>query len=154
MRMRWYLGPTLPDQKPTEEEEADPEVLYLAKRKANYSSKDWRKLIYRGGVFAPFEEPVAFSDRYTFGNRQAASEEVVLKALDRFAEVSVRTTDSRTSPDYLPRKMREMKLAQDFSPKELTDALNRMRLDGRVTDGPVGKFANRQVKFGLVRAPK
>ena len=155
MRMRWYMGMKLPDQ--TEEgggEEADPDVRYIAKRKTNYTIKDYRKLIYRQGVFEAALEPGSFSDRYTFGRRNEAAEEVILKALDKFVAVDVRTTDSRTSPDYLPKKMRQDKLTQDFSPRELAEALGRLRLDGRVTDGPVGKFANRQVKSGLVRGSK
>jgi hypothetical protein len=152
VRMRWYMGSKLPDQAEEGDEEVDPDVRYIAKRKTNYTIKDYRKLIYRQGVFETHLEPGSFSERYTFGRRDEAAEEVVLKAIDRFVAVSVRTVDARTSPDYLPKRMRQDKLAQDFSPRELAEALGRLRLNGRVTEGPVGKFANRTVKFGLVRA--
>lgn len=152
VRMRWYMGTKLPDQEVEEGAEEDPDVRYIAKRKTNYTVKDYRKLIYRQGVFEAALEPGSFSERYTFGRRDEAAEEVVLKAIDRFVAVSVRTVDARTSPDYLPKRMRQDKLAQDFSPRELAEALGRLRLNGRVAEGPVGKFANRTVKFGLVRA--
>lgn len=152
VRMRWYMGMKLPDQEPQEGEEEDPDVRYISKRKTNYTVKDYRKLTYRDGVFAPEAAPGEFTARYTMGRRNEIAEEVLLKALDKFADAEVRTTDSRTSPDYLPKKMREMKLAQDFAPRELADALNRLRLTGKISEGKVGKFANRTVKFGLVRS--
>lgn len=156
VRMRWYMGSKLPDQKVEEgEEESDPDVRYIAKRKTNYTVKDYRKLIYRQGVFeVALEAGSGIAERYGLERRGEIAEEVVLKAIDRFVEVFVRTTDSRTSPDYLPKKIIQSKLAQDLTPRELGDALSRLRLNGTVTEGPIGKFANRQVKFGLVRAQK
>jgi RecA-family ATPase len=49
VRMRWYMGYKLPDQEP--EENPDTNVRYLAKRKTNYSEKDYRKLIWQDGLF-------------------------------------------------------------------------------------------------------
>lgn len=153
VRMRWYMGTKLPDQEQTDEDpEEDPDVRYIAKRKTNYTVKDYRKLIYRQGVFETALEPDSqVSHRYTFGRRDEAAEEVVLKALDRFAGSQVRTTEGKSSPDYLPRKIRDMKLAQDFSQKELLDAMNRLRLAGRIGEGPIGKYPNRSPKYGLLR---
>lgn len=152
VRMRWYMGTKLPDQEGEEdEEEQDPDVRYIAKRKTNYTVKDYRKLIYRQGVFETAMEPGSFSERYTFGRRDEAAEEVVLKAIDRLTDLQIRTTAGKTSPDYLPKKIREMKLAQDFSPRELTDAMNRLRMAARIAEGPVGKYDNRAPKLGLIR---
>jgi hypothetical protein len=155
VRMRWYMGMKLPDQDESEDEpEADPDVRYIAKRKTNYTVKDYRKLIYRQGVFeTALEAGSGISDRYSFGRRDEAADEIVLKALDRFAESSVRTTEGKSSPDYLPRKIRDMKLAQDFTQKELFEAMNRLRLGARIVEGPVGKYPNRSPKIGLMRAP-
>ena len=47
VRTRLYLGPTLPGEKTksNEGDEAPPDsVRYLARRKANYAAKDWRRL--------------------------------------------------------------------------------------------------------------
>lgn len=153
VRMRWYMGHKLPDEKAEEgSEEEDPDVRYISKRKTNYTVKDYRKLTYRNGVFATEQASSGFTERYTFGYRNEAADEVILKALDRFAGSQMRTTSGKTSPDYLPKKMREMKLAQDFSARELIDALNRLLLAGRIAEGPIGKYGNRGLKFGLVRA--
>ncbi len=155
VRMRWYMGTKLPDQETQEgDDEEDPDVRYIAKRKTNYTVKDYRKLIYRDGVFETHSAPVAFSDRYNAGRREEGAEQLVLKALDRFAESGVRCTEGKTSPDYLPKKIRDMRLAQDFSPKEITDAMNRLRLSGLIEEGVIGKYGNRGHKFGLVRASK
>ena len=152
VRMRWYMGNRLPDQKAEDAEgDENPDVRYIAKRKTNYTVKDYRKLVYSQGVFATQLEPAGFTDRYNFGQRESAAEQVILKALDRFTEVHVRTIGSPTSPDYLPKKMREMKLAEDFTPKELGGALGRLRLAGRVAEEAMSRRANRQVQYGLVR---
>lgn len=153
VRMRWYMGTKLPDQEEKEEDpEEDPDVRYIAKRKTNYTVKDYRKLIYREGVFeTALEAGSGITDRYSFGRRDEAADEIVLKALDRFAGSQVRTTEGKSSPDYLPRKIRDMKLNQDFSQKELLEAMNRLRLAGRIAEGPIGKYPNRTPKFGLIR---
>lgn len=154
VRMRWYMGMKLPDQDESEDEpEADPDVRYIAKRKTNYTVKDYRKLVYRQGVFeTALEAGSSISDRYSFERRGEAADEIVLKALDRFSESNVRTTEGKSSPDFLPRKIRDMKLAQDFTQKELIEAMNRLRLDSRIVEGPVGKYPNRSPKIGLLRA--
>lgn len=95
-----------------EDPDEDPDVRYIAKRKTNYTVKDYRKLLYRQGVFETTLEAGSGSERYTFGRRDEAADEIVLKALDRFADSGVRTTEGKSSPDYLPRKIRDMKLAQ------------------------------------------
>jgi hypothetical protein len=153
VRMRWYMGYRLPDQKPQEgEAEEDPSVRYLAKRKANYSDKDFRKLAFRDGLFVP-DVPAMYSPAMMSpAERLEAVSGCVLYALQKMATAGIRTTDGRTSPDYLPRKMREMKLANDYSPKELATAVSQLRLSGRITEGVVGKYANRGAKTGLVVA--
>ena len=154
VRMRWYMGMKLPDQEVGDEDpDEDPDVRYIAKRKTNYTVKDYRKLLYRQGVFETTLEAGSGSERYTFGRRDEAADEIVLKALDRFADSGVRTTEGKSSPDYLPRKIRDMKLAQDCSQKELLEAMNRLRLAGRIVEGPVGKYPNRSPKIGLMRTP-
>lgn len=150
VRMRWFMGAALPDQKEPEEGEQDPNVRYLSKRKTNYSVRDYRKLIYTNGVFVPEELPGEVTQRYSYPMRLDGAEKAILYALGKFQEAGVRTTDARTSPDYLPKKMREAKLASDYAPKELGEALMRLRLSGRVAEGVVGKFQNRTVKRGLV----
>jgi len=152
VRMRWFMGMKLPDQTAEEGgDEQDPDVRYFAKRKTNYTVKDFRKLTYRDGVFQPDTPVGAFAARMSAERVAEAAEEVILRALDRLQTAQVRVTDARTSPDYLPKKMREMKLTEDFGPKDLSAALGRLRLAGKIAEAIVSKRANRQVQYGLVR---
>jgi hypothetical protein len=57
--------------------------------------------------------------------------------------------DARNSPDSLVAKMRAAKLMQDYSPKEIGDAIAALRLAGRLIEAPVGTNANRTAKVGL-----
>jgi hypothetical protein len=153
VRMRWYMGYKLPDQKLEEGETEDPNTRYLAKRKTNYSDKDYRKLEFRDGLFVPdVNGPGEFARRYGYHERMENAAACIIHALERLAQASVRTTDSRNSPDYLPRKMREAKLAADYTDKELREALSKLRLDRKVIEGQVGKYNNRASKIGLVLA--
>lgn len=150
VRMRWLMGATLPEQDESDEPE-DPNVRYLCKRKTNYTVKDWIKLSYNNGVFGPDQQHDGhFKERYGSANRAEDADRCILFALERFRETGMRTTDGRTSPDYLPKKMFEAKLAADYSKKELADSLMRLRMAGKVGEGVIGKYENRTVKRGLV----
>jgi hypothetical protein len=156
VRMRWYMGYQLPDQEPEEGAAEDPNVRFFAKRKTNYSEKDFRKLTFENGLFVPEVKGPGdgFADRWGGRDRAKAAEDCVLNAIETFVTQGIRVTDGKTSPDYLPKKMREGKLAGSFTPKELSGALAQLRISGRVTEGPVGgRFGNRTQKFGLVVAP-
>jgi len=149
VRMRWFMGSKLPDQKIEEGEQLDPNVRYISKRKTNYSVKDYRKLIYKQGVFVPEEaEHGAFQHR--FGNREADAEGCIISALQRFGDASVRVTGGHSSPDYLIKKMRETKLAGDYSERELRNALSKLILDQRVEEATFGNYGNRGSRMGLV----
>ncbi len=59
-RTRLYLGATLPGDKPSEDTEAQENVRYLARRKANYSPRDWRRMTYANGALTPDDvDPMA-----------------------------------------------------------------------------------------------
>jgi hypothetical protein len=150
MRMRWYMGATLPDQKPDEAaEEADPNVRFLAKRKTNYSVTDYRKLHYKNGVFVPEKQENGFSQRYNYAMRKEGAISAVMHSVHKFNGQQIRVTDGKNSPDYLPRKMREAKLAQDYSQRELAEAMAGLRLQGRLIVTKVGSYQNRTPMTGL-----
>lgn len=152
VRMRWFMGAKLPDQKIEEGEELDPNVRYISKRKTNYSTKDYRKLIYTNGVFVP-EEAQHGAFQMRFGNREGDAEACVITALQRFADANVRVTGGHSSPDYLIKKMRQTKLAGDYSENELRNALSRLILAQRVHEAPFGNYGNRGTRMGLVVKP-
>lgn len=151
VRMRWFLGTTLPDQP----EASTPEdgVRYLAKRKSNYSIHDWRRLTYRDGAFAA-DPPLPGPKSYAAQGRADDARRCVLSGLRKLFERQIRTTAGPTSPDFLPRKLIEMKLAEDYTQRELRDAMNSLLMDGRVVSGKVGMYSNRTPMTGLIEAPE
>lgn len=147
-RMRWYLGNTLPDQEPEDEDEPpDPDVVFLAKRKSNYSSRDFVKLTYRKGLMVP--AGIAVAD-YDPGAETA--EQVVLAAFDTITTAGIAPTDGRTSPDYLPTVIKRMDLSRTFTKRELAAAMGRLMGQGKLRRTQVGQYPNRNPKFRLVRS--
>jgi hypothetical protein len=147
-RMRWYLGAKLPDQKIDEDEPADTDTVYLARRKANYTSKDWRRLRYTDGVLVPDQPPpgVHFGQSY----RDDAAEQALLHAFAHLKAMGVIPSDGRTSPDYLPKQIAAKRLAQAHTKHEMEQAMNRLMKAGRLRRDVVGKYSNRQPRYGLV----
>ena len=147
-RTRWLLDVKLPDQKPDEDLPAEDGVRYLAKRKANYSVNDWRRLTYSDGVYRAEVQgrPGSYADQ---AHRDGARR-CVLTALRKLADMGLVCTASTASPDYLPKRAVAMKLAEDYSARELAEAMNALLVAGRLAVRAVGKYANRTPKMGLV----
>jgi hypothetical protein len=148
VRMRWYLGPTLPDQKVEADDAPDPEIVYLARRKANYSNKDWRRLRFRNGLWLPDEG--APGVRFDQGFRNDVAEAVVLTGFKRLLAAGINPTDKANAGDYLPKQMVQKGFAQNHTSKELALAMNRLMGDGRFRRAVVGKDDSRHPKQGLV----
>lgn len=148
VRMRWYVGPSLPDQKADEDEAVDPDVVYLARRKANYAAKDWRQLRFENGVLVPEQpqEGYSFSQSY----RDETAERVVLTGLAKLRAAGLLPTDARNSTDYLPTQILAKGFAENHSKKDLTSAMNRLMGTGRLKRDVVGKYSNRAPRQGLV----
>lgn len=149
VRMRWFMGSVLPDQEEPDEGAEDPNVRYIAKRKTNYSVQDYRKLIFDMGVFKPESAPGEVSARYNYSLRKEGAESAVLSAVTQFTAKNIRVVDARNSPDSLVARMRSSKLMQDYSPREIQDAVSALRLHGRLVEAPVGTNSNRTAKTGL-----
>lgn len=149
VRMRWFLGTTLPDQ--PEAATAEDGVRFLAKRKANYSVHDWRRLTYQDGALVPDAPPAAPGSYAAAAHRERALA-VVLSGLARLTEIGIPTTHAANSPAYLPRKLVEMKLAEDYSRNDLARAMNDLLADGRIEIGVVGKYDKGGKRTGLLLA--
>jgi hypothetical protein len=150
-RTRLYLGSQLPDQKQDAEEQPDDSVRYLARRKANYSNRDWRRFNYRDGVLIP--EASDASGGVVGQIREQNAERAVLAGLRRLHGLGQQPTDGKTSPRFLPRMINDYKLADGHSVSELTSALRRMQLSGKLARDVVGKGADRKPVYGLVEKP-
>lgn len=149
VRMRWYVGPTLPDQKMgADEEPADPDIVYLARRKANYANKDWRRLRFRNGLLLP-DQPEG--RRFDQGYRDDAAERVVTTAFPRLIAMGIVPSDKPQAADYLPKQIVAKGFAQNHSKAELASAMNRLMGSGRLRrEENAGKDSSRHAKPGLV----
>lgn len=152
VRMRWFMGSVLPDQPQPDEEVEDPNVRYIAKRKTNYSVKDYRKLFFDMGVFKPEDAPGEVSARYNYAARTEGAQSAVLAAVSKLHAKQIRVVEAKNSPDSLLGRMRSAKLMQDYTPREITDAIASLRLSGRLIETQVGTNANRTPKMGLTVA--
>jgi hypothetical protein len=149
-RTRLYLGATLPGEKADADTEPADNVRYLARRKANYSPKDWRRLTYADGALTPdVVEPVG---GVVAAIKSRNAEKTVLLGLQRLAGMEIAATDGQRSGQYLPRLLAEYKLADGHSKHELGAAMRQLLLDGRLKRGQVGTRANRSKMMGLIPA--
>ena len=148
-RTRLYLGDKMPDApKAGDDEEPDPNERILARRKANYSSKDWRKFNYENGVLVP--DAVAQEGSGIVGHiRSAKADKVVVSALRKLSQKGIRATESTASPQYLPKLILQYKLDEGLTKRELQDAMRKAILDNVLERSVVGKNTNRTPMFGL-----
>jgi len=152
VRMRWYLGTKLPDQPAEEGVEEDDNVRFLAKRKTNYTVRDYRKLCYRDGIYAvEGDEGATFSGRVLAEESNAQAEATIVNAISRLLALTtpIYGRAEPRSPDYMVRKVLQYKLGGPFSKRELDAALRRLLLENRVREVEVGKLNNRMPRMGL-----
>jgi Bifunctional DNA primase/polymerase, N-terminal/AAA domain/Primase C terminal 2 (PriCT-2) len=148
-RMRWLFDVRLPDSKPDDGQEPEPDVRYLAKRKANYSTNDWRRFTYRDGVFAPDSAP-GIAINYAAQSRKDDARRCVLSGLRKIVDSGLSATASTASPDYLPKLIVRMRLAEDYTQRELAEGMAALLIAGKLRNEVVGQYANRSPKKGLV----
>jgi RecA-family ATPase len=150
VRMRLFLGDRLPDEKqPEAEEETDSRVRVLAKRKTNYSERDYVRFTLDEGVFIP-EQGNDCSGVYAALKHKKARE-VVLRGLDKLTEMGINTSEhgSRIS---LPRLILEYRLSEGCAAGELTSALRDLMVEGVIVRGETGRNSARHKREGLVIA--
>ncbi len=141
-RMRWFMGPRLPDQDPTTAINED--IIYLCRRKANYTNRDYIRFAFDNGVFVPGEV-----DLQTRAARAELAEHAVLTAIARLTESGVVPTEANNSQYYLPRRMMNMQLTNGCEKGDLEAAMNRLLSAGRIKIDDV-RGSNRHARKGLV----
>lgn len=129
------------------EEESVEDERYLARRKANYSPKDWRRFDYRDGVLVP--DAIEASGGIVGHLREKQAERIVLDGLKRLAQMGLNATDGTTSQRFLPRLLCDYKLAEGQSRSELAAAMRRLMLDAKLRRAQVGKTGSRHPVYGL-----
>lgn len=151
VRARFYLGRFLPDQRPGDaDEDSGDAVRFLARRKANYSARDWRRFRYSDGVLVP--DPVETGGGMVDEIRRKKAERVALDGLAKLKAMDVRAVDAMNSPAFLPRLLLDYRLADGCTKSDLTGAMRALMLDGRITRATVGRYSNRSPMQGLIVA--
>lgn len=150
-RTRLYLGATLPGDKPDPDQEPEDNVRYLARRKANYSPRDWRRLTYKDGALTPDDMPAAGG--IVGAIRAANAERAIIEGIETLAHRGIHASDGQRSAQYLPKLLTEYKLAQGLQKHDLAAAMRALILDGRIARQEVGRRPNRTPLIGLVLCP-
>ena len=149
-RMRWYLGSRLPDQRPVEgDEQENSNIRFLAKRKSNYSARDYIRFTMQDGLLVP-DQPSSHVAGVVSAMDERRAEDVCLAGFRSLASLGVRTTDGKTTADYLPTQILEKGLAAGFTKFDLGRAMNRLMGKKVFVRGVIGKHTNRSDKYGLV----
>jgi RecA-family ATPase len=148
-RARLYLGRHLPDKEPqAETEEADDGVRYLSRRKANYSTRDWRKITYKNGVMVP-EDPADSAAGTTHPKHGTEfTQDTVRRAIRQLSGLGKFGNASTASPDYLPKLADQYKLLDGVSRTAFASTMRQMELAGTIKLVVVGKYQNRTPKMG------
>lgn len=151
VRSRLFLSRELPGQEkekggydPIDNPEEDG-VRYLARRKVNYSARDFRKLQYLEGVMVPVvESPEAnrLSPKY--------AENVVIRAVKKLADLQAWGNLSTSSPSYLPKLAKQYRLMEHTNDRTFKNAMYTLHKKGRLAVKRVGQYTNRAPKKGLV----
>ncbi len=149
-RMRWYLGARLPDQR-IEDNDSDVEnVRFLAKRKSNYSARDHIRFTMDNGLLVPAETPGSHVGGIVSAIDEKRADEICIAGFKTLCALGIRTTDGKTTGDYLPSQIVAKGLAAGYSKSELGRAMNRLMGRGIFRRDVIGKHTNRSDKFGLV----
>lgn len=149
-RMRWYLGSKLPDAQRDDDEASSPETRFLAKRKSNYSARDVVRMSMRHGLLVPDQVAQSHVGGLVGAMDERRAEEVCLAGFRSLCGMGIRTTDGKTTGDYLPAQIVAKSLSCGYSKADLGKAMNRLMGRGEFARGVVGKHANRSDKFGLI----
>lgn len=150
VRTRLYLGRTLPDAEQPESDAAEDDgVRFLARRKANYSQRDWRRLRYVNGVMVPDTPAESGTVRKPGGE---FDQDVVRRAVRKLATMGQHGVARRSSPNYLPKLARQYSLLDSLSERQFAVAMCELQKVGSLVMATVGKYSNRNPREGLVVA--
>lgn len=144
VRSRLYLGRTLPGKEAVGEEAPDDGVRYLCRRKANYTTRDYRKIQYVNGVMIPDDPPAPVTSRPTEYAR-----DVVVRAISHLERLGKYGNSSTASPDYLPKLASNYNLLEGLASKQFATAMRELEIAGQIKTEVVGQYPNRTPKKGL-----
>jgi energy-coupling factor transporter ATP-binding protein EcfA2 len=150
VRTRLYLGTKLPGEDDSNESmPVDDGVRFLSRRKANYSSQDWRRIRYLNGVMVP--------DAASEGGRRGEVsdqfvQDVVIRIVRKLTAMSEHPMAGTASPYYLPRLAKKYELLEGVPEKRIAVAMRQLQVANRLVKRPVGKYGNGNTRDGLAIA--
>lgn len=149
-RSRLYLGRDLPDKEPEagKEPKEDDGVRYLCRRKANYSTRDYRKIRYVDGVMVP-DEP----ERPVTARPTEYAQDVVVRAVIALERIGKYGNSSTASPDYLPKLADQYQLLEGIGRKQFASAVRELEIAGKLRMETIGQYPNRTPKKGFKAVP-
>lgn len=150
MRMRLFMGRTLPDQHEPDED-ADDAIRVLAKRKSNYSADDIIKFRIQDGVLVPERAQDAADEAggMVVHIRRQNTRQAVLDALRKLRGMGL-VSSQATGVNYLPAQMQRFDMMGGHSRKDVIAAMDSLLIDGVIVRGEVGRDSARRAKIGLV----
>lgn len=147
VRMRWYLNDKLPDQHDTSDD-ADPDYRVLAKRKNNYTRRDYVQFRFGDGVLIPEQlEESAPGLMQNIRRRRTAA--VVIEAIAKLADAKV-YGNNNSGRYYLPKLILENKLSEGRSKAELGEAMRALIMEKKIEMSEIGRSAQRKIISGLI----
>lgn len=147
VRMRWFLGRTMPDAQ-EDDDARETDLRVLAKRKSNYSADDVIRLRVGDRVMT-VEEDRRDEGTVVGGIREANARQAVLAGLAWLRERNIDSSEQYSSA-YLPMLLIRYEQAQGLTKRELDRAMRQLIASGQIARGEVGKKANRMPKIGLI----
>lgn len=145
-RARLYLGRNLPDQEQAAEQDPkeDDGVRYLCRRKANYTTRDYRLVRYINGVMIPDEPVRAVTARPT-----EYAQDLVIRAVMSLERMGKYGNASTASPEYLPKLAAAYSLSDGVSKSQFASAMRALELAGKLRVEVTGQYPNRTPKKGF-----
>lgn len=137
-------------------DEENPDVITLDTAKVNYAGRQVVGLAWRDDVLRPVSTGhMDEDDRIAVAVRAGEVQERFLAALDKLTALGL-TVSHNPGKNYAPKVLREFAddVLGDASDGEVKDAMRTLIRDGRVRQGQVGTYSNRNPRYGLVRPPE
>jgi RecA-family ATPase len=130
-RARLWFTDKPPDKHGDDDEEPANDLRYLAKRKANYTSRDLCVMRYSDGAYDILSPPSGGSGIVNAIDRANASK-AVMSALRALIGLNFVSSDAPTSHQYLPKLIMQHQLASGHTKRDLADAMHRLVADGDI----------------------
>ncbi len=150
VRARWYFGNRLPDSPQDPDNPPDPAspLRYLAKRKTNYSTKDYRVVKYMDGAMVPqLPDPSV----PTGGKSAAFLADEAMHLFRRLKAMGIDASHAPQSGGYLPKAAQDAGLLNgSLSAHDIKRGMGEALRTSRLRIDTVGYYANRSPRKGLV----